>query len=51
MSYDYSKDFLPEDLNRKIHTTFEYQKIRGVDAKKQTVSLDLTLRMKWTDPK
>ena len=50
MSEDYSKDFLPEDLNRKVYTTFEYQKIRGVDAKKQTVSLDLTLRMRWTDP-
>ena len=47
---DYSKDFLPETVERKIFTTIEYQKVRVVDAKKQTVSLDLTLRMTWEDP-
>ena len=47
---DYQKDYLPETVKRYIHTTIEYQKVRAVDAKKQTLSIDLTLRIKWSDP-
>ena len=50
VSEDYSKSFLPELATREVHTAFEYQKIRDVDGKEHTISLDLTLRMKWTDP-
>jgi hypothetical protein len=47
---EYSKTFLPISVERTVNITFEYQKVRGVDAKKQTLSLDLTLRVMWTDP-
>ena len=33
-----------------MHTTIEYQQIRAVDAKEQTVSLDLLLTLRWLDP-
>ena len=47
---DYDKNFLRETEKRRIYTTIEYQKIRIVDAKEQSMELDLTLRMKWKDP-
>ena len=49
VSDDYQKYFAPEkDL--KVYTTIEYQKIRDVDAKKETISIDLTLTIRWVDP-
>jgi hypothetical protein len=41
---------LRETEKRRINTTIEYQKIRMVDAKEQSIELDLTLRVKWKDP-
>ena len=47
---NYSKHFLPLQVKRRIYTTIAYQKVRVVDSRKQTVSLDLTLWMRWRDP-
>ena len=47
---DYQKYFAPEKGKTKVHSTIEYQKVRNVDAKKQTLSIDLVLNLKWLDP-
>merc|ERR1712020_361468 len=47
---DYQKHFVPEEGITKVHSTIDYQKIRAVDAQKQTVSIDFTLTLKWLDP-
>ena len=46
----YTKHVLPESAKRYIATTIEYQKLRNVDAMKETVSVDLALTMRWSDP-
>jgi hypothetical protein len=33
-----------------VHSTIQHQKIRTVDAKKQTLSMDFTLTLQWLDP-
>ena len=47
---NYQKNFAPEKKKTKVFCTVEYQKVREVDAKKQTVSIDLILTLKWHDP-
>ena len=46
----YQRHFVPEKGITKVYSTIEYQEIRAVDAKKQTVSMDFTLTLKWLDP-
>ena len=50
VNHDYSKDILPVNDKRYVSATIAYQKVREVDAKKQSVSLDLNLWMRWKDP-
>ena len=38
---NYRKEFAPSQEGTKIHTTIEYQTVRNVDAKDQTLSFDL----------
>ena len=47
---NYQKNFAPENEQTKVFCTVEYQKVRKVDAKDQTVSIDLILTLKWYDP-
>ena len=47
---NYWKYFAPQDEDTKVHSTIEYQQIRDVDAKKQTISFDLLLTLRWLDP-
>ena len=46
----YQKHFVPEKGITKVHSTIEKQKLRDVDAKKQTLSIEFTLTLKWLDP-
>ena len=46
----YQRHFVPEKGITKVHSTIEYQELRKVDAKEQTVSMDFTLTLKWLDP-
>ena len=46
----YRKHFVPERGITKVHCTIEEQKLRAVDAKKKTISIDFTLTMRWLDP-
>ena len=46
----YQKHFVPEEGRTKVHCNIEKQKLRAVDAKKKTISLDFTLTMRWLDP-
>ena len=47
---NYRNYIAPLGRNTKVHTTIEYQQIRAVDAKEQTVSFDLLLTLRWVDP-
>ena len=47
---NYQKYHVPEKGRTKVNCTIEYQKIREVDAKRQTLSIDLLLTLKWLDP-
>ena len=47
---DYRKLFVPEKGITKVYSTIEYQKVRRVDAKEGTLSIDFTLVMRWLDP-
>lgn len=47
---NYQKYFAPQDENTLVHTTIECQKVRDVDAKKEKVSFDLLLTLRWHDP-
>ena len=47
---NYHKEFAPSQEKTKIHCTIEYQTVRNVDAKDQTLSFDLILTLKWLDP-
>jgi hypothetical protein len=50
VNHNYSKDVLPVKEKRYVSATIAYQKVREVDANKQSVSLDLNLWMRWKDP-
>ena len=45
----YRKEFVPRKGVTRVHSTIEYQKVRDVDAKKKTISMDFTLTMRWLD--
>ena len=47
---NYHKDFAPEKEATMVHTTIEYQKVRNVDAKKQTLFVDIVMTLRWFDP-
>ena len=47
---NYRKYLAPEQGRTRIHSTIEYQTVRNVDAKDQTLSFDLTLTLRWLDP-
>ena len=42
-------DLAPELGNTKVWCTFKNQQIRHIDSKKQTLSLDVELTMRWWD--
>ena len=39
----------PGERGTKVYSTVEYHKVRDVDAKKQTLSIDLLLTLRWFD--
>ena len=45
----YKKYFPPEYGTTKVYSTINNPEIRQVDAKKKTISLDFTLKMRWLD--
>ena len=47
---DYNNHSFPVNEKRIIKTTIEYQQVRDVDDIEETVSIDLTLTMRWFDP-
>ena len=47
---NYRKNSVPEKGKTKVYTTIEYQRVRDVDAKKQTLFADMVLTMRWFDP-
>ena len=47
---DYRRLFVPEKGITKVFSTIEYQKVRTVNAKEGTISIDFTLTMRWLDP-
>ena len=47
---DYRRLFVPEKGVTRVYSTIEYQKVRAVDAKEGTISIDFTLTMRWLDP-
>ena len=47
---DYNSNFAPED-EPTVYITIEYQRVRDVDPKAQTLSIDFTLVMRWIDPR
>ena len=38
-------------VRTKVYTTIEHQKVREVDARKESISIDLILTMIWVDPR
>ena len=46
---DYQKHFPPEYGTTKVYSTIETQKVRDVDAKKKTLTIDFILTMRWLD--
>lgn len=48
----YRKHLAPETEQETtiVHSTIEYQTVRNVDAKEQTMSIDLVLTLAWFDP-
>ena len=47
---NYKKSFVPEEGRTIVYSTIEYQKVREVDAKKRTLTIDFVLNMIWLDP-
>ena len=45
---DYDSNFAPEN-EPTVYITIEYQRVRDVDPKAQTLSIDFTLVMRWID--
>ena len=50
ISPNYLKYIAPEQDKTVVHSTIEYQTVRNVDAKEQTLSFDLVLTLEWLDP-
>ena len=48
---NYRNFIAPNDDNTEVFTTIEHQQVRDVDAKKQTISVDLQLTLRWVDPR
>ena len=46
----YQNYLAPEKENTKVECTIEYQSVRNVDAKEQTLSFDLVVTLVWSDP-
>ena len=46
---DYQKHFPPEYGTTKVYSTIETQKVRDVDAKKKTLTIDFILTMRWLE--
>ena len=46
----YQKFFAPEQGKTIVYCKIEYQKVRKVDAKEKTLSIDLLVNLKWHDP-
>ena len=44
------KHLVPDPGKTKVVCSFEHVKVRHVDSRRQTMLVDLTLRMKWWDP-
>ena len=47
---DYRPYFVPETGITKVYSTVERQRVRNVDAREESVSIDFTLVMRWLDP-
>ena len=47
---DYRRYLAPDLEMTQVYTTIERQKVRAVYSKEETMSIDLTLSMKWLDP-
>ena len=47
---NYRKISVPEKGTTKVYTTIEYQKVRDVNDKKQTLFVDMILTLRWFDP-
>ena len=50
ISSNYRKYIAPEQEKTIVNSTIEYQTVRNVDAKEQTLSFDLVLTLEWLDP-
>ena len=48
--YGSQKHLVPNFGNTKVICKFLHQKVRNVDSRQQTMSIDMTLSMKWWDP-
>ena len=46
---NYPKYLVPDEGNTTVFSTIEYQRVREVDAKMKTLSIDFTLTMRWLD--
>ena len=46
---NYRSYIAPQEDGTKVYATIIYQKIRDVDAKKKTISIDLILKLRWLD--
>ena len=44
------KHLVPNFENTKVHCKFLRQRVRNVDSRQQTMSIDMTMAMKWWDP-
>ena len=47
---NYRNFISPQEGGTKVISTIEYERIREVDAKKQTISIDILLKLRWFDP-
>ena len=47
--YGYRRKDVPEKGHTKVHTTINHQKVRAVDDKDTTVSIDFAMTMRWID--
>ena len=50
IDYEYRRHLVPEKGITTVYTTIEEQRVRSVDAMKETVSIDYTLTLRWMDP-
>ena len=47
----YEKHLVPEPGKTRVYSVINREKIRHVDSRKETISVDLVLTMRWFDPK